>query len=213
MLALSPQVLGLVCAGPVTKTCKRCRRELPIEQFYRVRSNTLSSRCRSCHGVEVRQCVICGADFEGRASRKLCSDRCRKACRPQTFLTCRYCGRTFGPVDHLARVYCSYACKALAQVVGRRPPMQCNRKAKTAQRIVRYHVQTGRLQRPERCSWCGRQGRIEAAHENYDRPLEVHWLCTSCHRKWDWADPKGGVTASSGRDLEQSQNGDAEYRA
>jgi len=199
MLAPNPQAPEVAFAGPVTKTCKRCARELPIDSFYRVRVSTLSSRCRFCHGLAVRHCVMCGAEFQGRSNAKLCSDRCRRLHRPPTFLTCRHCGRTFGPVNHLNRVYCSTACKALGQAVGRRPPAKCNPKARSAQRLVRYYIESGRLQRPEKCSWCGRHGRIEAAHENYDRPLEVRWLCQSCHRKWDWAHPKGGVIASDGR--------------
>lgn len=33
-------------------------------------------------------------------------------------------------------------------------------------------------------------GLIEAAHYDYSRPLDVRWLCRSCHRRWDHADPK-----------------------
>ena len=43
------------------------------------------------------------------------------------------------------------------------------------------------------CSECGLQGRIEAAHHNYDESLKICWLCRSCHAKWDWAQPKGGT--------------------
>jgi hypothetical protein len=60
-----------------------------------------------------------------------------------------------------------------------------------AHQRVRDHILTGRLVRPSRCEWCGREGcAIEAAHEDYSRPLLVRWLCRSCHRRWDRAEPK-----------------------
>jgi hypothetical protein len=46
-------------------------------------------------------------------------------------------------------------------------------------------VQEGRLQRPAACQWCGAGGRIEGSHRDYSRPLEVLWLCVSCHRRRD----------------------------
>jgi len=48
-----------------------------------------------------------------------------------------------------------------------------------AKRIIR---QTNA--RPKHCANCGRAaGKIEAHHENYTRPLDVVFLCPSCHRR------------------------------
>lgn len=61
---------------------------------------------------------------------------------------------------------------------------------------VRSAIKRGLLQRPSACDQCnGQDGRIEAAHHDYSRPLDVRWLCASCHRTWDRAMPK---TISSG---------------
>lgn len=46
---------------------------------------------------------------------------------------------------------------------------------------VRQAVKTGRLVRPETCSKCGRPGRIQAHHDDYNKPLDVVWLCHPCH--------------------------------
>ncbi len=55
---------------------------------------------------------------------------------------------------------------------------------------VRYALKTGRLVKPDACQECGKSGRIQAAHSDYSRPLDVRWLCVSCHVRWDHAFPK-----------------------
>lgn len=50
--------------------------------------------------------------------------------------------------------------------------------------------------KPAACDECGTtEARIEAAHFDYGEPERVRWLCASCHRRWDWAEPKGGTVA------------------
>jgi hypothetical protein len=39
----------------------------------------------------------------------------------------------------------------------------------------------GLLVRPDRCSSCGDEGKIQAHHKNYSKPLDVEWLCVACH--------------------------------
>lgn len=52
-------------------------------------------------------------------------------------------------------------------------------------------VKNGSLIRPETCSDCGQAARqIQAAHLDYSRPLDVRWLCITCHRRFDIAHPK-----------------------
>lgn len=44
-------------------------------------------------------------------------------------------------------------------------------------------IKKGILKRPETCVCCGRSGsgRIVAHHPDYSKPLEVQWLCDTCH--------------------------------
>ena len=56
-------------------------------------------------------------------------------------------------------------------------------KAHTA---VNNAVRDGRLIKPEICSSCKKPAtQIEGHHEDYNKPLEITWLCASCHRKLD----------------------------
>lgn len=44
-------------------------------------------------------------------------------------------------------------------------------------------VKHGVLKRPYRCEKCNISRRLCAHHKDYSKPLEVMWLCWSCHRR------------------------------
>lgn len=55
-------------------------------------------------------------------------------------------------------------------------------KKQKARWLVHQAVNKGELVRPAECDQCGRgKCRIEGHHEDYDKPLDVEWLCKSCH--------------------------------
>jgi len=47
---------------------------------------------------------------------------------------------------------------------------------------VRRAVAAGRLTRGP-CETCG-EARTQGHHDDYSKPLNVRWLCNSCHRHW-----------------------------
>jgi hypothetical protein len=73
-----------------------------------------------------------------------------------------------------------------------------NRKRKqtmmAASNAVQAAIKHGLLVRPDRCECCSVAGKIEAAHHDYSQPLNVRWLCQSCHRTWDSLNPKTAKT-------------------
>ncbi|CAN5470535.1 hypothetical protein BH11PLA2_BH11PLA2_21140 [soil metagenome] len=113
--------------------------------------------------------------------------------RPRTWTICPICLAVF-VLDRLDRRFCSYPCKVRAQTTGRQTCRRTTTKARSAQSLLRYHVQAGNIARPDACEDCGATGRqIEGAHFDYDEPLRVRWLCISCHRRWDKREPKGAT--------------------
>jgi hypothetical protein len=67
-------------------------------------------------------------------------------------------------------------------------------------------IRRGELVRPETCSRCGGRGKgpIEAHHEDHQKPLDVEWLCSSCHRYADaakrWREDGGRFMARTSRE-------------
>jgi hypothetical protein len=50
-----------------------------------------------------------------------------------------------------------------------------------AHQLTSNAIRDGRLIRPGSCSLCDKQCKPEAHHDDYSRPLDVRWLCRSCH--------------------------------
>lgn len=52
-----------------------------------------------------------------------------------------------------------------------------------ANRMALAAIRSGALVRPSTCSRCGKDCKPDAHHSDYNKPLEVEWVCRSCHRK------------------------------
>lgn len=50
-----------------------------------------------------------------------------------------------------------------------------------ARQKVGKAVKNGELIRPESCSTCNKKCKPDAHHHDYSKPLDVVWLCRSCH--------------------------------
>ena len=57
--------------------------------------------------------------------------------------------------------------------------------ARWAHGKVANALRTGSLVRPSNCERCGRHIKVDAHHADYAKPLDVQWLCRSCHLEID----------------------------
>ncbi len=42
-------------------------------------------------------------------------------------------------------------------------------------------VERGKIKRPSKCSQCSKKCKPDGHHRDYNKPLEVIWLCRQCH--------------------------------
>jgi hypothetical protein len=56
-------------------------------------------------------------------------------------------------------------------------------KRRIAYKIYKQALRNNSLIRAETCENCLEKGNIEGHHTDYNKPLEVVWLCQSCHDK------------------------------
>lgn len=59
-----------------------------------------------------------------------------------------------------------------------------NRGKHRAREEVAYAVKLGKLIKPDACQECHAVGVVHGHHCDYNKPLEVMWLCPTCHGKW-----------------------------
>jgi hypothetical protein len=56
-------------------------------------------------------------------------------------------------------------------------------KKKIAHQIITKGLKNGSIKPPDYCVICHKMKRLVAHHPDYDKPLDVLWICLSCHRK------------------------------
>jgi len=128
---------------------------------------------------------------------------------PKILRHCEWCNDAFEAtsweVNRGRGRYCSVSCKgaygrSFQDVSGENHPQwkggvwkantikkakawnEANREKQRIHASVNHEIKMGRLVRGP-CCQCGSEVNIDAHHHDYAKPLEVTWLCRSCHLK------------------------------
>jgi len=140
------------------KKCSKCGVEKPRLEFY-VQSrigDRLCGKCKDCTKTDVK------AYRSTHRDQILSLEKRRQRTPKRKALNARW------PLEH----------RQESQAI-KRNWAQRNREKKTAVYTVNNAIRDGRLKRKP-CEICGKF-EAEGHHEDYALPLEVIWLCSTCH--------------------------------
>lgn len=140
--------------------CRRCKKNLPKSMFPKHQR-----RCRPCLAKVVAEYRANNREKFLESLRKSYIKHAeeRRAYQKEYY-------RKYGPK------------RSTDYVLINRLWKQQNPEKVRAKARVEYAIRIGRLVRPEACSLCSKKGWIVAHHPDYSKPLEVQWVCNSCHR-------------------------------
>ena len=88
---------------------------------------------------------------------------------------CRNCRREY------AREYARKSRDLVAHRKSQRRYLEKNKHKRMAHSAVKIAIKQGVMIVPLWCQRCHCVSDLEAHHEDYSKPLEVVWLCTTCH--------------------------------
>lgn len=163
----------------ITFCCTRCGETKPITEFHRNKASATGhvSRCKSCIAHLNHLHHIKNADrIRARRMATYAANREVFAQRWAKWYTANQSRRSK-----------SETARAAQWVKDHPEAATIIRRSISA---VQQALRTGRLIRPAACEQCGRICKPQGAHHDYSLPLDVRWLCRSCHSRWDMAEPK-----------------------
>ena len=142
------------------KQCFKCGRILDLSEFYK-HPQMLDghlNKCKDCAKKDIRKNRLDKIDYYREYDKKRANNQERIEARERYRQT---------PAGKTA-VY-----KATK-----------NQRAKNPERQKIYRDCEKLLKNPHVCSECGSTTRVEAHHDDYNKPLDVRWLCRKCHSQW-----------------------------
>lgn len=145
------------------KTCRLCGVTAPVDAFYRMpsASDGRDSRCKECAKEQVRR------------NRRERSDQYREYERGRASLPHRVeARRTYAKTEKGAEAFN----RARARYRERYPDRY------KATNKVNNALRDGVIEK-DACFFCGGTDDLAAHHHDYSKPLDVTWLCRSCHIK------------------------------
>lgn len=133
---------------------------------------------------------------KGRVVSKETREKISKANNKNFFAVCDYCEKTFHTKKSAylkrTRHFCSRECyskyrkdilpKEEQNAYGTGFDQDERNKRKKARSIFNHYIRDKHIKR-QPCEVCNNP-QTEAHHDDYDKPLNVRWLCFQCHRKW-----------------------------
>lgn len=154
--------LSAMFHGRFYRECGGCGEWLPFESFNKSANlrDGLSTYCRSCENEKGREYYQRNAEACGKKNR----GNYRKKAEYRRQQNREYYQRNRDRILDRTR---QYALK--------------NKRIKSAHSALNMAVAAGKISRPLFCDDCHISCRPDAHHDDYDKPLDVAWVCRRCH--------------------------------
>ena len=163
------------------KRCKDCGRLLPLSAFYEVKGGRDGYRngckeCRRPRGAQSARLARAADPEKYRRQNNIWQRENRERRNEQAR---KYRARHREEINERARRY-------RAEHPERTGANNRRWEAKHPERrrahiLMNQAIKRGDLLRPEACELCGANKRLSAHHGDYDKPLDVLFLCALCH--------------------------------
>lgn len=148
----------------LTKICYRCKKKKPLTEFIQFKNGVnkgyWKSYCKECDKILLKQYKKLYPKEKVKQNNK------------------RYYAKHINQVRKMQREYSRKLFKDKSRKITRK------KSEKYRQLIiseVRQAVKLGKLKKPIYCRCCGRNKPLQGHHKDYSKPLDVIWLCASCH--------------------------------
>ena len=143
------------------KVCRQCGVEQRVMDYYRTSTGGFMAVCKSCHRANVK------------ANRDRNADHYREFDRARANLPHRVAAR---------KEYAATPEGLAAGSRAKRAYIERNPVKRAAQVAANNAIRDGRLIR-QSCEVCGNE-QAQAHHDDYSKPLDVRWFCTTHHAEW-----------------------------
>jgi len=164
IISVSSTRLGFFYRVETMKQCKKCEEVKSVEDFYSTATGTKAARCKECVKIGVR------SNYRKNIDHYTQYEKDRMFLPHRVNARAEYIKTDAGKKS----IY-----KSTKNYRGK------NKKAYLAHSRVGHAINSGVLEKPDDCQVCKRYSpRIQAHHCDYSMPLDVMWLCSTCHAAW-----------------------------
>lgn len=154
----------------ITKFCFTCQQDKPVNEFGKRTASPdgLAAKCKDCQ----------------RAYDKA------RANNPDRVAAREAYAKTNAGREARRRAQRKYAEGHRQEATDRcRDYRAKNKKKSRAHDLVAYAIRIGTLIK-QPCEVCGKDSHV-AHHDDYDKPLDVRWLCATHHKEWHMVNGEG----------------------
>lgn len=164
------------------KECFKCKAVKPLTEFYKhsEMADGHLNKCKQCAKRDVLE------HREKNLEKIRAYDRGRSMLPHRIQARREYANSPAGREVH-KRLNSKYAKSDIGKQVKKRAMAKYNERyplAYAAHVIFGNALRDGKVDRADKCSFCGSIKNIQGHHDDYTKPLEVRWLCALCHKRW-----------------------------